>query len=100
MVYERAHVESVLFCELVDAAAIKIVINNIVVFPLVVPFDYAVYYLDSHFHWLFLISRWDAASAGGQPETGDHYLAGFWDVVSQAGPFGKPHPRIRTQSGT
>lgn len=31
MVYERAHVESVLFCELVDAAAIKIVINNIVV---------------------------------------------------------------------
>lgn len=53
MVYERAHVESVLFCELVDAAAIKIVINNIVVFPLVVPFGYAVYYLDSHFHWLF-----------------------------------------------
>lgn len=43
MVYERAHVESVLFCELVDAAAIKIVINNIVVFPLVVPFGYAVY---------------------------------------------------------
>lgn len=31
MVYERAHVESVLFCELVDAAAIKIVINTIVV---------------------------------------------------------------------
>lgn len=61
MVYERAHVESVLFCELVDAAAIKIVINNIVVFPLVVPFGYAVYYLDSHFHWLFLISRWDAS---------------------------------------
>lgn len=44
-------------------------------------------------------SEWDAASAGGQPETGDHYLAGFWDAVSQAGPFGKPHPRIRIQSG-
>lgn len=53
MVYERAHVESVLFCEPVDAAAIKMVINNIVVFPLVVPFGYAVYYLDSHCHWLF-----------------------------------------------
>lgn len=53
MVYERAHVETVLFCGLVDAAAIKIVINNIVVFPLVVPFGYAAYYLDSHFHWLF-----------------------------------------------
>lgn len=100
MVYERAHVESVLFCELVDAAAIKIVINNIVVSRLLchlVTLSTTLILISIGF---FLISRWDAASAGGQPETGDHYLAGFWDAVSQAGPFGKPHPRIRIQSGT
>lgn len=61
MVYERAHVESVLFCELVDAAAIKIVINNIVVFRLLchlVTLSTSLILIAIGF---FLISRWDAS---------------------------------------
>ncbi len=44
-------------------------------------------------------SEWDAASAGGQPETGDHYFAGFWDVVSETGAVGKLCPGMGAQSG-
>lgn len=61
MVYERAHVESVLFCELVDAAAIKIVINTIVVFRLLchlVTLSTSLILIAIGF---FLISRWDAS---------------------------------------
>ncbi len=61
MVYERAHVESVLFCELVDAAAIKIVINNIVVSRLLchlVTLSTSLILIAIGF---FLISGWDAS---------------------------------------
>ena len=61
MVYERAHVVSVLFCELVDAAAIKIVINNIVVSRLLchlVTLSTSLILIAIGF---FLISRWDAS---------------------------------------
>lgn len=61
MVYERAYVESVLFCELVDAAAIKIVINNIVVSRLLchlVTLSTSLILIAIGF---FLISRWDAS---------------------------------------
>lgn len=61
MVYERTHVESVLFCELVDAAAIKIVINNIVVSRLLchlVTLSTSLILIAIGF---FLISRWDAS---------------------------------------
>lgn len=61
MVCECAHVESVLFCELVDAAAIKIVINNIVVSRLLchlVTLSTSLILIAIGF---FLISRWDAS---------------------------------------
>lgn len=61
MVYKRAHVESVLFCELVDAAAIKIVINNIVVSRLLchlVTLSTSLILIAIGF---FLISGWDAS---------------------------------------
>lgn len=61
MVYERAHVESVLFCELVDAAAIKIVINNIVVSRLLCHLVTLSTNLILIVIGFFLISRWDAS---------------------------------------